>query len=114
MGAFYRCTLKEFLTDDANRILGELTAGNSLSGFAELKHRQTKAWQREIEALKATSQALIAQDASCGSWVLLLVYPIPRRQCRIDAVVLAADVIVCLEFKTEGKGHSRPKARQVG
>jgi hypothetical protein len=40
-------------------------------------------------------------------------YPIPRRQKRLDAVLLAADVIFCLEFKTEAKVHSLQSQRQV-
>ena len=40
-------------------------------------------------------------------------YPIPRRHKRLDAVLLAGDVIICLEFKTEDKAHSLQPQRQV-
>src|SRR6185503_19457309 len=43
----------------------------------------------------------------------LLEYPIPRRHKRLDAVLLAADVIFCLEFKTEDKVYSLQPQRQV-
>jgi hypothetical protein len=42
-----------------------------------------------------------------------LEYPIPRRHKRLDAILLAADVIFCLEFKTEDKAHSLQPQRQV-
>lgn len=44
---------------------------------------------------------------------MLLEYPIPRRQKRLDAVLLASDVIFCLEFKTRDKTHSLQSQRQV-
>jgi len=46
MPAYYRATLHEFLADDPKRVLGSLAASSGDSGFAELKHRQTKAWRR--------------------------------------------------------------------
>jgi len=113
MPAFYRATLAEFLAEDPKRILGLLTVGSGDSGFAELKHRQTKAWQREIEILKQTAVFLIAEESARGQWPLLLEYPIPRRDSRIDAVLLAADIIFCIEFKTEDKRHSQQTDQQA-
>jgi len=48
-----------------------------------------------------------------AEWGLLLEYPIPRRQKRIDAVLLASDVILCLEFKTEDRDHSAQARQQA-
>ena len=113
MPAYYRNTLAEFLADDPKRVLGLLTAASGESGFAELKHRQTKAWQREIEMLRATAASLVAEDNEWSRWTLLLEYPIPRRDSRIDAVLLAADLIFCIEFKTEDKRHTRQTEQQA-
>ena len=113
MPAYYRATLAEFLADDSNRILGILTAASGNSGFAELKHQQTKAWEREIEILKATGTLLLGEDITNSRWQLLLEYPIPRRRGRIDAVLLAADVIFCIEFKTEDNRQRQQTERQV-
>ena len=113
MPAYYRATLAKFLADDPKRILGELTSGSGESGFAELKHKQTKAWQKEIGILTTVCTALVVEDSTCANWSILLEYPIPRRQKRVDAIILAADVIFCLEFKTEDKAHRRQTQRQV-
>lgn len=113
MPAYYRATLSEFLSDDPKRVLGVLTAASGDSGFAELKHRQTKAWQRQIEMLRTTSDSLLAEDDARGRWTLLLEYPIPRRRGRVDAVLLANNIIFCIEFKTEDKQHSRQTEQQV-
>lgn len=113
MSAYYRATLAKFLEDDPKRILGILTAASGDSGFSELKHRQTKAWQREIEMLRAAASALVAEDRARQQWTLLLEYPIPRRRSRIDAVLLAGGCIFCIEFKTEDRKHSRQTDRQA-
>ncbi len=113
MPAYYRATLSEFLQEDSKRILGLLTAASGDSGFVELKHRQTKAWQRELEMLKTAATLLVKVDRARAEWTLLLEYPIPRRRGRVDAVLLAADVVFCIEFKTEEKQHSRQIDRQA-
>lgn len=113
MPAYYRASLTEFLTDDPKKVLGELTAGSSRDGFYQLKHRQTKAWQKELNVLREAAKALTASDAAKGKWCLLLEYPIPRRQKRIDAVILGGGIIFCLEFKSEEDTASRQTQRQV-
>lgn len=112
MPAFYRASLAQFLADDSERILGLLVAGSAGLGFAELKQKQTKAWQKQISVLKTVGAVLTAMPGSTN-WSLLLEYSIPRRQKRIDAVLLAADVVFCLEFKTEDKAHSRQAQQQA-
>jgi hypothetical protein len=113
MPGYYRATLAEFLADDTKRILGVITAASGDSGFAELKHAQTKAWQAEIGMLKTAADSLLAENASSAQWTLILEYPIPRRRGRIDAVLLAADLIFCVEFKTKEQRHSRQTERQA-
>jgi DUF2075 family protein len=113
MASYYRATLSKFLADDPKRILGELTAASSAGGFLDLKHRQTKAWQRELVVLEAVARSLISASESTASWNLFLEYPIPRRQKRIDAVMLAGSLIFCLEFKTEDKDVTKQTQRQV-
>ncbi|MBI1760661.1 MAG: DUF2075 domain-containing protein [Acidobacteria bacterium] len=113
MPAYYRASLIEFLADDPRRILGTLATESAKTGFTDLKQRQTGAWQKQIEVLKVTCSLLENQFTDCASWGLLLEYPIPRRQKRIDAVLLARNIIFCLEFKTENKIYSSHLKRQV-
>src|SRR6266550_2720382 len=110
MAAFYRAALSEFLAQSSDEILGALLRSYQHS---ELQKRQTKAWQIEIEVLKSASTELLRLAPSAATWSLLLEYPIPRRSKRLDAVFLAADVILCLEFKTLDKAHSIQADRQV-
>lgn len=113
MPAYYRATLAEFLADEPARILGVLASRSEQQGFTDLKQRQIRAWEVEISALRATAAELATSQPTSGEWGLLLEYPIPRRQKRIDAVLLAADVILCVEFKTEEREHTAQARQQA-
>ena len=113
MPAYYRATLADFLADDPSRILGVLASRSAQQGFTDLKQRQLRAWERQITALRATASQLAESRPASGQWGLLLEYPIPRRQKRIDAVLLASDVIFCIEFKTEDREHTAQARQQA-
>ncbi len=113
MPAYYRATLAEFLADEPARILGVLASRSEQQGFTDLKQRQIRAWEVEIAALRATATELAMSQPTSGEWGLLLEYPIPRRQKRIDTVLLAADVILCVEFKTEEREHTAQARQQA-
>jgi hypothetical protein len=110
MASFYRASVDSFLRHSFDEVLGPLLRSYSHN---ELQKRQTKAWQVEIQILKAAFEEIIRILPSANQWSVLLEYPIPRRQKRLDAVVLAEDVVLCLEFKTEDKAHSLGPQRQV-
>ena len=110
MAAFYRARLKEFLKDSPAEIVGQLSLGNQHN---EIQKRQINAWRSEINVLMATGGDLIQLLPESANWTLLYEYTIPRRQKRLDAVILADDIVFCLEFKTEDKAHSLQPQRQV-
>ena len=110
MAAFYKATLADFLAHSPDEILGSLLRSYQHN---ELQKRQARAWEIEIGVLKSVCTDLIRLDPSTAQWSLLLEYPIPRRQKRLDAVLVAADVIFCLEFKTADKTHTIQPQRQV-
>ncbi len=110
MAAFYRATLADFLVHSPDEILGALLRSYQHN---ELQKRQTKAWEKEIQVLKAACAELIRLAPISTKWALFLEYPIPRRHKRLDAVLLATDVIFCIEFKTEDKAHSSQPQRQA-
>jgi hypothetical protein len=110
MAAFYRASLADFLSHSRDEILGSLLRSYQHN---ELQKRQTEAWEMEIEVLKSAFPDLVQHTPNAANWSLLLEYPIPRRPKRLDAVLLADDVILCLEFKTLDKAHSLQANRQV-
>lgn len=113
MPAYYRSTLPEFVTEDPARILGLIHEKSSRSGFTDLKERQSKAWQVQLDILQRTGNALLKQFSDAERWWILFEYPIPRRQKRVDAVLLSRNVVLCLEFKTGEGAHQKSTARQV-
>src|SRR5262245_37536780 len=99
MGAGYFGTLNSLLNDPPERILGVLTEAAAHAGYVRHWHSQTRAWRHQLDILKATAQELMSTRDAAKCWTCLLEYEVPRRQRRIDAVVLADKAVVILEFK---------------
>jgi hypothetical protein len=94
--SYYSSSAKEFVKASNNEILGQLSKGQSEDSHQLLERKQTSSWIAEIEILKKVLSALTNIDNNAG---ILLEYFIPRRGKRIDAVILANNVIMVLEFK---------------
>lgn len=106
MSALYRETFRAFLTESDDSVVGKLVQGVSTSGRSEHRHSQTAAWRHELKVLRDTVKQLVALTTEAADWSILLEYEIPRRQRRIDAVVLADGAIIPLEFKTDREARS--------
>src|SRR5438067_285638 len=98
MAAFYRATLAEFLVTGSAAGLNCLTSGLAAAGF-DLRPDQHAAWAEEWPLLERCLRTVVAANPSASGWCLLLEYPIPGRQKRIDAVLLTDGGIIALEFK---------------
>ncbi len=109
--SFYMNNAESFLDDSAEKILGRLSDGQAKLGF-EVKPKQMKAWKTEIDVLK-TSLSGIKITEGIKTWSILLEYPIPRRASRIDAVIIAQDIIFVLEFKAGSEEYEPHNRRQV-
>jgi hypothetical protein len=110
MPAYYSRSLSDFLSDSTSSIIGELAQANSAARFP-LSPEAIDAWRDQLPPLTSAVRALIEKFPSARDWRILLEYPIPMVGRRIDAVILAHDVIVVIETKT---GNSRTAAvRQV-
>ncbi len=108
MPAYYRASFTEFLAQSDAEILGTLAAAQGVEGHAIAFNAQTPAWQEQLVALRSACNWLRGRHPSSSNWSLLLEYPIPRRQKRIDTVILSAQHIYCLEFKTGA--HKLPQS----
>jgi len=113
MAAYYRATFADFVAADPDTVLGVLNRASGDDIFSTQFTKQIKAWQHEIASLKAVCMHLISKYPSGLDYSVLLEYRIPRRQKRIDAVLLAGGIIICIEFKTEDRVHTRHAQRQV-
>lgn len=113
MPAYYRTSLQEFAQDDPSRIFGVIHRRSTASGFTDLKESQSRAWLVQLNALQSSAAELLAGYPDAQKWGILFEYPIPRRQKRIDVVLLTRDIVLCLEFKTGESKHQKSTARQV-
>jgi len=99
MGAYYHAEIKEFLQSDENAIVGKLNLGGT--EFVQQYTRSTTSWNNSIEILKTTCLELIQLNPKVNNWHILLEYELPRIPWRIDAVIIANDLIFVIEFKDE-------------
>jgi Uncharacterized conserved protein (DUF2075) len=111
MPAYYANSVGEFLRTPLCEVSNKLTVGNAEFGFRSMYSDLVKSWQKDIAVLQRGLSSICCDCPSASGWGILLEFPIPRRQRRIDAVILARDVIFVLEFKTGKK--LAPARRQV-
>ncbi|MEM9798824.1 MAG: DNA/RNA helicase domain-containing protein [Planctomycetota bacterium] len=91
----------EFLEASPARLVGELSAHlAALSPFGNQTGQQTLAWQQSLDWLKAALREVVQARPIAAQWGVCLEYEIPRRGGRIDAILIAPDTIVVLEFKS--------------
>ncbi|MEM7517257.1 MAG: DNA/RNA helicase domain-containing protein, partial [Planctomycetota bacterium] len=96
----YAATLSEFREADLDGILGALTDQAATRMRAgKIDNLQVAAWKEScLWLLKAVEELSKVQRAS-HRWTLCLEYEIPRRGGRIDAVLIADDLLFVIEFK---------------
>jgi hypothetical protein len=109
VNAHYINSIKNFLSEDTERIVGELTTAAAESGFYQQKSQQTLSWGVEIDILKEN----LSKISQALDWWLLLEYPIPRRGKRVDAILLANDLIFVIEFKSGSDTYFKEDLIQV-
>lgn len=107
MPAFYAATVPEFLAHEQDLVIGRQT-GVIRSALTELSAEQLEAWREQLPILRTALTSDCARD-----WYLLLEYPIPRRGKRIDAVILAHELILVLEFKCGARKYEKEARSQV-
>jgi hypothetical protein len=100
--AYYNASVSSFLKDDAERILGVLTAEHHHA----LEEPQRWAWLRQLSILKHS-----LTNQTDGR--IFLEFYIPRMGKRADAVLIAASIIFVIEFKVGASGHASIALEQV-
>lgn len=101
MAAYYATTVVQFLRDPGTTVFAQLVNENAAAKFIQLEHAQTEVWRKSIEFLQDALSNVQEKLPVCLSSGILLEYPIPRLQRRIDLVILARDLIFVVEFKSD-------------
>ena len=100
--SYYSNSIQNFLKDDENRILGNLTRNHEFA----LEDLQKNAWLAQIRILK--DQLFKYPNA-----YIFFEYAIPRMGKRIDVVLILHGGIFALEFKVGEKNYPRYALDQV-
>src|SRR2546423_6295453 len=100
MASFYRSSVQEFLRQNEEQILARLGIAYANRGYTSQYSDQTLTWQRDISLLRKSLELCVGRSNSAKSWGLLLEFSVPRKELRIDIVLLIRDAIVALEAKT--------------
>lgn len=100
MSSFYRASVEEFLEQSKEKILFHLSISFAKRGYTSQYSDQTLTWDRDIEHLRTALKECVNFAEGAKNWGILLEFSIPRKELRIDAVLLLQNVIVVLEAKT--------------
>ncbi len=109
--AYYRNSVRGFLSDSNNFIKGNLDSGSTQ--HARIWTIQFDSWERSIEILKTHLASICSKNDCAYNWTVLLEYEIPRLLTRIDVVIIADDLIFVIEFKFDRKVFEPADKRQV-
>ena len=104
MPAFYRASVIDFIHTSDSEITGQLSSAYAKSGFSSQRTSQTRAWEADLAKLKSALDRVVTLQSQAAAWTLLLEFPIPRKEKRIDVVLIAGDTVVILELKTSAQG----------
>ncbi len=99
MSCFYRSSVEELLSHTDEYVRDRLQIAYAHSGFTSQYTDQTLTWEQDLAALKHSLRECCVRSESAGTWELLLEFSIPRKEKRIDCVLLIRDVIVIVEAK---------------
>jgi hypothetical protein len=111
MSSFYRASVEEFLAQNEEQVLARLGIAYANRGYTSQYTDQTLTWEQDISLLRRALEQCVIRSDSARWWGLLLEFSIPRKELRIDIVLLIRDVVVVLEAKT-GDAASQAK-RQI-
>jgi len=108
LNAFYGASIREFLGQEADSVLGVLASRAALE-FRGSEREQARAWQAEVPLL----QRALAEFRHREGWSILLEYSLRRLGRRPDAIILGPGTLVVVEFKMGATGYNSQDARQV-
>ena len=94
--SYYSKRLQEFLKEDNNSILWELTNNHPFA----LEEQQRNAWREQVIILKEQLQEL-------ESGHILFEYSIPRMGKRVDVVFIYSNYVFVIEFKVFSNEYTR-------
>lgn len=107
MPAFYKSTLSEFLSEKEGVLLARLALAYANDGFTQQYTDQILTWERDLNSLRRVLLDCVMFHPAAEDWGVIIEFAIPRKELRIDVVLLIGRAIVLLEAKS---GDAGPQA----
>src|SRR5260370_33769343 len=99
MASYFRATLRDFLDTSDTEVLAKLTLAYANSGFSRMHTDQPLTWRDDLAELRQALHALTTANPDSNDWQILLEFSIPRKERRLDIVLLTGAEIILLECK---------------
>lgn len=100
MASFYRSTVGDFLSLTDEQILARLSVAYANRGYTSQYADQTLTWERDLQSVRDALERCVERESGASKWGILLEFSIPRKELRIDVVLLIGQCIVVLEAKS--------------
>lgn len=100
MASFFGASVGEFLAISDGEILSQLSVGYANRGYTSQFSDQILTWEHDLRSLRTTLIACVQRLPEASLWGVLLEFSIPRKEKRIDVVLLIGDQVVILEAKS--------------
>lgn len=100
--SYYSKSISDFLTDDADKILGQLIRNHSFA----TENLQRNAWIKQIEILKS-------KLTSFERGQIYFEFSIPRMGKRVDNIIILDDFIFVIEFKVGDNEYQKHAIEQT-
>lgn len=104
MASFYASTVEQLLSQSPEAVLAQLSTAYAHRGYTSQYSDQTLTWQRDLQSLRRVLLDCTERSQSAKTWGVILEFSIPRKEKRIDVVLLVRDAIVILEAKSGETG----------
>ncbi len=111
MKAKYSAPVSEFVAADRELLINSLTPASTAS-HVRLRNDPSVVWGQIVDMLQDT----LGQLGECSDWAqwhIYLSYPIPWSPEVIDAVLIARNLVITIEFRLGAKMYSKPDIWQV-
>ena len=95
----YHSSVKEFMKEEEELIVGRLVNSLAKTGITSQYSLQVSVWMNQIKLLKDSFQRIQINRFDVEDWYVVLEYEIPRRYKRPDTILIAGDRILVIEFK---------------
>jgi len=99
MASYFRTSLDTFLDTSDTEVLARLTLAYANAGFSQMHTDLPLTWWDDLTSFRHALNTLRSAKPSSRGWQILLEFSVPRKERRLDIVLLTGTEIVLLECK---------------